>query len=366
MLLFAVVSCIVGLVRLRVSPVYPADNDVNSDFYVYQVIGNSWAHGQWPYEDVFDVKGPSLLLLFRVFATVKAWSVWPPLLMLVALAHASLWIAYTTARRWVGPVAAAGCAVATVLMIYLSPRGIPTSFSCEELAVPGVLLLLWLTSRWVSDERVSGWWWITDGAVFGFLFWAKYQVVAPWAAVLVAVALFGTRGGVSRAELRRVVVTHLVGFAAVTVLVLAWYVPVLPRLGFAYFHASSPEQPLSQEPWNQAEFMRELISLSPWSMVALLVCMLLFAITAARRSGPDHGYGPAVVLVGIPGDRPASHERAGAAVLSRSRGASAGRSDQLHQRSAGRPGSGVCRHRGRRRHHASAAAEPHPVWAVPR
>lgn len=295
---FALVGGAVALVRFRVSPVYPTDNDVNSDFYVFQVVGNSWAHGKWPYEDVFDVKGPSLLLLFRFFAAVQGWSVWPPLLMLVALANAALWIAYATARRWVGPASAAACSVAVILLVYLSPGGIPTSFSCEELAVPGVLLLLWLTCRWASGERVSGWWWIADGAVLGFLFWAKYQVVAPWAAVLIALALFGARVNVSRAELLRVVVTHLVGFAALTVFVLGWYVPVLPRLGFAYFRASSPEQPLAREPWNQADFVGELIGLSPWSMLALLAVVLVFALAAARESGLGLVMGVASLLAG--------------------------------------------------------------------
>lgn len=56
---------------MRLSPLYPQLNDINSDFYVYQVVGNSWTHGDLPCRDVYDVKGPFLHLFFGLFATVR-------------------------------------------------------------------------------------------------------------------------------------------------------------------------------------------------------------------------------------------------------------------------------------------------------
>jgi len=53
---FAVVATTVAIVRFRTSPLYPKYNDINSDVYVYQIIGNSWTHGLLPYRDVFDIK----------------------------------------------------------------------------------------------------------------------------------------------------------------------------------------------------------------------------------------------------------------------------------------------------------------------
>ena len=43
--LFFVVGTVIAFARLRTSPWYPRFNDVNSDLYVFQMIGNSWLHG---------------------------------------------------------------------------------------------------------------------------------------------------------------------------------------------------------------------------------------------------------------------------------------------------------------------------------
>ena len=47
-LVFAVVATAIAMIRFRPSPLYPAFNDVNSDVYVYQLIGNSWVDGLLP------------------------------------------------------------------------------------------------------------------------------------------------------------------------------------------------------------------------------------------------------------------------------------------------------------------------------
>jgi hypothetical protein len=286
-LVFLVVAAAIALVRLRVSPVYPAFNDVNSDVYVYQLVGNSWRYGLLPYRDVYDVKGPLLYLLFGLFAWVRPWSMGPPLVFLVGLALLSLWLAYAIARlhgcgRWLSMLAA----VATCGLIYLGVMNVVTSVSCEEIAVPGVLLLLWLTLRWLRDEPVAAGWWVLSGVAAGALFWAKYQVVAPWVAMLVGLTVLGIRGRLSGRRLGRVVALHLVGVAAATDAILTAYAPVLPDLLRAYFLAKRGVIDVAGELPAEVRFAGTLAVENP-GPVLVLVGVLALLVVRARRDGRE-------------------------------------------------------------------------------
>lgn len=289
-LAFGAVASGLALVRFRCSPAYPAFNDVNSDVYVYQVVGNSWTHGLFPYRDVYDVKGPFLYLLFGLFARLRPWSMGPPLVLLILLSFASLCLAYAIARVHLlrRPLAALA-AVASCLVTYLSVAAVASSFTCEELAVPGVLLLLWLVTRWWSDgEDVADGWWFVDGTVLGALFWSKYQVITPWAGVLVALALVVVRGQGSARRLVRVVVLHLAGSALTTVVVLSCYAPVLPELLRAYFLAKRGNVDFARELPAEAVFAATVVRQNPAAVLALaavLAMLLLRARRGASREG---------------------------------------------------------------------------------
>lgn len=282
-LLLATAAVVIALYRLRMSPVYPRLNSINSDFYVYQVVGNSWVHGHWPYRDVFDVKGPTLYLLFAGFARIRPWSAAPPFVMLVLLATATLWLAFTIARRWLTVPAAVASALACATLIYLTPVAAMSSFTCEELAVPGILLALWLVQRLLAGEEVSTRWWLLDGVVFGLLFWAKYQVITPWAGLLLALLVLHRKLGISLQDLGRVVAVHLIGAMAATVVVLAWYLPVLGQMFHAYFAAKSNTQHLGSELSNEGQFLRLTWSLGPAPLIVVAVLAVILVVISVRQ-----------------------------------------------------------------------------------
>jgi len=288
---FVVVATGIALVRFRCSPLYPTLNDVNSDVYVYQVVGNSWAHGLLPYRDVYDVKGPFLYLLFKLFAWLRPWSMGPPLAALVLLTFGSLWLAYAVARHYLqGRALAAVAAAVSCLLIYLSAATVPTSFTCEELAVPGVLLLLWLVTRWLNEpdrDGVANAWWVLDGIVFGALFWSKYQVIAPWVAMLVALAVIVVRGGLAARSLGRVVVLHLAGAVIATAAILIFYVPDLPDMLRAYFLAKRSNLDPAHELLAEADFASIMLTHDTASTLALLGVLVLLFIRTVRRASPD-------------------------------------------------------------------------------
>ena len=281
---FALVAVVLALIHFRASPIYPTGNALQSDLYVYQEIGNSWVHGFLPYRDVFDVKGPSFLLLFGVFAWIMPWSMGPPLAVLTLLAFTSLCLAYAIARIHVrGRALAALAAVVSCMVVYLVPSGVKSSFTVEALTVPGVLLLLWLVSRWlVGGDEVPGTLWVLDGAVLGFLLWAKFPVIAPWGGMLMALAVLAIFRGLGFGALWRVVVLHLAGIGAVSAVVLAVYAPVLPDMLRAYFVAKTSTFHLSHELPAEVDFVGTIFSDSTEAALALLAVLLVLLVGVAR------------------------------------------------------------------------------------
>ncbi|YAL84214.1 glycosyltransferase family 39 protein [Dermacoccaceae bacterium W4C1] len=294
---FGLVATVIALFRFRLSPLYPKLNDLNSDFFVYTLVGNSWAHGEMPYRDIYDVKGPSLFLLTRAFAELSPWSTWPALVFLALLAGASLALAYAIARRYLSIAGSVASAIASALLIYLSLEHVNSSFTGEELAVPGVLLVIWLTLRTIEGEHFVARWWILNGAAFAALFWCKYQVVAPWGGLLIALMVLAWRGMIDREHLKRVIRWNTVGFAVVTAAVLVWYLPVLSQVFHAYFISKDVGAGWLHEPIEQARFVGELWSTEPIAMTVLtagMALLLLRAVTLRDRAATALAIGWAI------------------------------------------------------------------------
>ena len=132
--LFLAVGTAIALIRLRTSPLYPAFNDVNSDIYVFAMVGNSWTYGLLPYRDVYDVKGPFLYLLFGLFAKIQPWSMGPPLAFLALLASSSVWLAYAIARlhRLGRPLAVAARLLVELVLLLRPPAAVSASRSSAD------------------------------------------------------------------------------------------------------------------------------------------------------------------------------------------------------------------------------------------
>lgn len=311
-MLFAVHGLAIALIRFRLSPLYPRLNEVNSDFYVYQVIGNSWRYGLVPYRDAWDVKGPSFFALFGLFARIRPWSSSVPLAALAVLAALSLMLSYAIARLRLRPGPAVLSATVSGALIYFCVGSVPSSFTVEEIAVPGVLLLLWLVGRWIgTGERVPAGWWVLVGGLLGALFWAKYQVIGPWAAMLVAIVTVlvarRLRGPVTARSLRRVVTLQLLGVIAVTAGVLPFYAGELRAMSRAYFFANAGGLGLSGELGREGAFAATLLVDNTGVTVTLVAVFIVLSVQSVlalrtrprdRRAGrPGSGRGAPVLLI---------------------------------------------------------------------
>lgn len=293
--LFLSIGLVIALIRFRLSPLYPRFNEVNSDFYVYQVIGNSWPYGLAPYRDAWDVKGPSFFALFGLFARIRPWSTMMPLAALAALAVVSLLLSYAIARLRLRPGPSVLSAAVSCALIYLGVGSVPSSFTVEEIAVPGVLLLLWLVGRWIGTcERVPAGWWVLLGGLLGALFWAKYQVIGPWAAILIAVIVLlvagRLRGLVAARSLRRVVTLQLLGVFAVTAAVLPFYAGDLRAMARAYFFANAGGLGLTGELGRERTFAATMLADNTGvtlTILAVLVVLSAESVLAARARRVD-------------------------------------------------------------------------------
>ena len=118
-----------------------------------------------PYSQVYDAKGPFLYILFVFFAWLRPWSALPAMGFLALMTLASGWIVLRMAKeRSASAGGALLAAVISLLIIYLCPTNVASSFTPEEVTITGVLLLLWLSTRWMRDPAAVRpvWWLSTD------------------------------------------------------------------------------------------------------------------------------------------------------------------------------------------------------------
>jgi len=298
-------------------------NDVNSDVYVFQMVGNSWHAGFLPYRDVYDVKGPFLYLLFGLFAWLAPWSMTAPLVFLAVLASAAVWLSYCIARRFrLSRGVAALAAVTSSVVAYLGVADVNTSFTCEEIAVPGVLLMLWLVLRLLDSELlarpsdpagagsdVSPWagneldgsaaggekpwipaaWWVANGAAFGALFWTKYQVIAPWAAMFLGLVVLTVGGRLSVRSLGRVAGWNALGLVAATAAILPWYGAVLPEMAQAYFLGKRGNVDLDRELPAQVAWFVRTVTENTGAALVLAGVLVVFVVAAGKTRSPRWG-----------------------------------------------------------------------------
>ena len=295
--LFLAVGVVVALIRFRESPLYPHLNGANTDVYVYQMVGNSWRYGQVPYIDIYDVKGPMLYVTFLMLSYVRPWSMVPPLVVLILLATVSTWIAYRVARlRGFSTLAGVLIAVIAIPVVYLAPINNPSSFTGEEVAVPGVLLLTWLLARWFADRAaISTWWWVVDGFAAGVVFWIKYSDVMAWVAVLLGLLVFALARREPITGILRVVAFHLSGMALASLIALApfgghW-------LDAAQFYLLGKAQTLNASGELKREVKFALVLLHQDTGAALLLACLVLAL--AVRSMIRPGAETRVLLLGF-------------------------------------------------------------------
>jgi hypothetical protein len=112
------------------------------DSSVFQVIGNGWVHGQVPYRDLWDHKGPLIYCvnaLGNVLGGTQGWGVWVVTSVIFLMGQALL---FRFVKRWAGALAAAGSLLAFTLTAPAVMTGLNMVESVNLLFLAGGLLCL--------------------------------------------------------------------------------------------------------------------------------------------------------------------------------------------------------------------------------
>ena len=137
---------------------------------------------------------------------------------------------------------------------------------------------------------MSAAWWVIDGMVFGALFWTKYQVIAPWAAVFVGLIVLTIGGRLPVRSLGRVAGWNTVGLIATTIIVLSCYWAVLSDMAEASFLGKAAASNLPMQVPAHAAWVVRTATENTGAALVLAGVLVVFVVAAFRGRGPDGLY----------------------------------------------------------------------------
>lgn len=284
----ALVAFVILLVCTKSSPLYPINDWVDANCFL--TVGRAMANGKVLYRDIYEQKGPWLYFLHALCYQISKHSFFGVFLLEWTAAAAFLFFSGRLIRLFGGRGEALllpllGAAVYTA-------KAFCHGDSAEELALPLLLAVLYLSERAFAEERIlSVHAWIAVGVCAGLVFWMKYNIAVffvGWAVV----PLWQT---VRKAGLRGILksVGALLGGLLLASLPVAVYCAVtdsFSALWQAYFYnnlflyAADAEEQLSA----LSVLMRLLqrwgsgIALNPWFGLSGLLAVLWCAATAKK------------------------------------------------------------------------------------
>ena len=213
---------------------------------VYMTIGNAMLQGKELYVDIFDHKGPVLFFMHEAAALLSRHSFVGIYLIEIVCCYFYLLYSWKTMRLLDQPRSkeqGAGCKripTAKANLLPLAPCPLPLLLfllgiityssdffsygdSVEEFSLPILAHCLYYMLRFVRDRKTppplqS----VVMGVCFGLLFWTKFNLMFFYLGGILSLAFIAWKNDQMK-ELRSVVRKVTLGFALVTVLVLAYF-----------------------------------------------------------------------------------------------------------------------------------------------
>ena len=207
------------------SPLYATNDWIDANAYL--TIGRAMLHGQVPYRDLVDHKGPLLYLLHMLAALVQPNGFFGVFVWEVAAGTVFCRWAVKLAALFADGPAALLAAPVSAAVVYTLPA-FSKGDSAEEFALPLLLIALYDLTRVMLDggRPVIRGMLLRNGALAGVLFWTKYTLLGVHFAFMAClfVELLAFRRQIARA------------FAACGWFLLGMAAPAVPVL--AYFAAN--------------------------------------------------------------------------------------------------------------------------------
>ncbi len=238
-LLLLLFSCVLVTLFSTCSPLYPINPWDDAD--VFMTVGKSMLRGKVLYRDIFDQKGPVLFFLHELAAAISYTSFLGIYIFEVLGLWCFAWYSLKSIRlfsdsRLNMPL------LCLLMLLTVTSDAFFYGDSAEEFCLPLLSHALYFMLRFVKEREtqpspVQG---LLFGAGMGIVFWIKFNIVVFFYGgsllALICIACHERR----LRELARVVPWALLGMAAVTVAVLAYFIRhhAIDALVDAYFYTN--------------------------------------------------------------------------------------------------------------------------------
>ena len=203
----------------KCSPFYAFNDWV--DPHTMFTVGKSILHGMLPYRDVYEQKGPLLLLLHSLGALISFDSLLGMWLIEIISCFFFLFFAYKIMRMRLGTGALP--LVPVLALIVYTAVSFDQGDSAEEYSLPILTFALWIGyHRLKKDQLPKVREWVLIGVTSGCVLWMKYSMLGFYLGWIIALYLFA-RTKNQRIELFKGIGWVTLGVMIPTLPILLWF-----------------------------------------------------------------------------------------------------------------------------------------------
>ena len=242
----------------KCSPFYAFNDWV--DPHTMFTVGKSVLRGMLPYRDVFEQKGPLLLLLHSAAALISFDSLAGVWVLEILSCFAFLLFAFRIMRMRLGKAALP--LVPLLALIVFTAISFDQGDSAEEFCLPLITYALWVGyHRMKKNMLPKRGEWILIGVTSSAMLWMKYSMLGFYIGWIIALYLFA-REREMRLELLRGIGWIAAGVAAVSLPILLWFAIAggLGDLFHVYFYQNIFLYPKTADLYGHFAVFRNLAS----------------------------------------------------------------------------------------------------------
>ena len=212
-------SVIMMTLGSKCSPLYAFNDWV--DPHTMFTVGKSILHGMLPYRDVYEQKGPVLLLLHSLGALISFDSLMGMWVLEIVSCFFFLFFSFKIMRMRLGPDALP--LVPILALIVYTSISFDQGDSAEEFCLPLVAYALWVGYHRIKKGRTPRRYeFILIGVTSGCMLWMKYSMLGFYLGWFIAIFLYARRIN-QLGDIFRGIGWIALGVLIPTALVLAWF-----------------------------------------------------------------------------------------------------------------------------------------------
>lgn len=227
-------SAVMMTLASKCSPFYAFNDWV--DPHTMFTLGKSILRGMLPYRDVYEQKGPLLLLWHSAAALISFDTLTGVWILEIISCFFFLLFAYKIMRMRLGPGALP--LVPVLALIVYTAVSFDQGDSAEELCLPLVTYALWVGYHRLKKNQLPKMQeWILIGITSGCMLWIKYSMLGFYIGWIIALYLFARRKELCL-ELLKGIGLVAIGVLLITIPILLWFrfAGGLPDLFKVYFY----------------------------------------------------------------------------------------------------------------------------------